>query len=412
MNLYSQKIIDADARAISDCAPYFEKIEAIKRENCMKVQAAFAKNRVALADFAGSTGYGFGDAGRDKLDRLFADIVGAPDALCRAHFLSGTHAITVALFAVLRPGDTLLYAVGEPYDTLKTVISSKGTGSLADFGVKFVCCPLKDNRPDLRGIAEMSKTANVVMIQRSRGYSDRDALTIDEIAEIAAAARSANPDIIVMADNCYGEFCETREPCAAGVELMAGSLIKNPGGAIACCGGYVAGSERLVELCANRLTAPGTGRELGCVPGGHRETYLGLYLAPAVTAEALKTSVYASRLFELLGARVTPSYSAPRSDIVTVLRLGNRERLCAFCAAIQGGSPVDSFAVPEPWEMPGYGCEVVMAAGAFTNGSSIELSCDAPLREPYDVYLQGGIVFDYARAAVMSAAHSVFGAEN
>ena len=402
-----QRLLELDARVMEDCRPYFERTAKIAKHNREKVLKAFMDCRVSAASLSGSTGYGFGDSGRDNLDRLFARIVGSEDALCRAQFLSGTHALTVALFALLRPGDTLMSAVGEPYDTMRTVIGEKGVGSLADFGVKYAECPLKNGGPDLELIERTARGSRVALVQRSRGYSERDALSLEMISEIAAAARRGNPDIIVFVDNCYGEFTCEQEPCAVGADLMAGSLIKNPGGAIAQTGGYVAGRADLVELCGNRLTAPGTGRELGSTPFGLRELYLGIYFAPSVTQQAVDTSIYASRLFELLGKKTNPAYDVPRSDIVTNINLDSSEQLCRFCESIQGHSPVDSFVRPEPWDMPGYDSKVIMAAGAFTEGSSIELSCDAPLREPWRVYLQGGVHLDYSRAALLSAAAAI-----
>lgn len=396
-----------DSQALADCADFFKKTEDIARFNRGKVQDAFVKNRVSGSMFAPSTGYGFGDVGRDALDTLFADIVGAEDSLCRAAFLSGTHALTVALFGLLRPGMTLMSAVGEPYDTLQTVISRKGVGSLADFGVKYRETPAKGGRPDLEAIYSDAKLADVVLVQRSRGYSSRDTLTIKDISEIAKAVHEANPSAVLFCDNCYGEFTDYSEPTSVGADLMAGSFIKNPGGAIAQTGGYIAGRHDLVELCANRLTAPGTGRELGCVPHGHREMYMGIYFAPSVVEQAIKSSVYAARLFELMGYAVSPRYDSPRGDIVTAISLRSQKKVVDFCNAVQSLSPVDSFASPEGFPMPGYDCDVVMASGSFTNGSSIELSCDAPLREPFTVYLQGGIHLDYSRRALLKAAEAV-----
>lgn len=401
---FSPKLAELDKQTMEECAPYFGEASRIADINRRKVLEAFIKNRVGAAMFGGSTGYGFGDVGRDVLDRVFADIVGAEDAVCRPHLLSGTHALTVALFGILRPGDLLVSAVGEPYDTLRTVILSNGTGSLADFKIDYAECPLKDNAVDLSKLAELSRRAKAVLVQRSKGYSMRGALGQREMREIFETIKTANSDAIILVDNCYGEFCDASEPCAYGADLIAGSLIKNAGGAVAPCGGYIAGKKELVELCAGRMTAPGTGRELGCVPNGTRELFLGLYFAPTVTEQAVCSSIYASRLFEKLGKRVFPLYGEPRNDIVTVVELDSERQLCEFCRAIQACSPVDSFAVPEPWDMPGYDCRVIMAAGAFTNGSSIELSCDAPLKMPYRVYIQGGVHLTYSRLAFLSAA--------
>ncbi|MEG2083764.1 MAG: methionine gamma-lyase family protein, partial [Oscillospiraceae bacterium] len=359
--------------------------------------------------FAGSTGYGYGDAGRDKLDEVFASLSGAQDALCRAQFMSGTHALTVALFGLLRPNDTLLCAMGAPYDTMLGVIGIGGenSGSLAEFGVKYTQAELLNGGPDLHAISEKAKNARVVLVQRSRGYSARRALSCADIEQITLAVKKSNPKAIVLVDNCYGEFVEMREPTECGAELIVGSLIKNAGGAVAQTGGYIAGKAELVELCSYRLTAPGTGREIGCNPAGLRELYLGLYLAPGITAEALKSSHYASELFAELGYAVSPSPREMRGDIVTAITLGSASALEAACGAIQRTSPVDSFARPEAWEMPGYDDKVIMAAGAFTGGSSIELSCDAPLRAPYTVYCQGGISLAASRLAYLRAADAV-----
>lgn len=398
-----------DSRVLSLCGPALARIEDIQQHNQLKVLSAFIQNRVGAQHLAGSTGYGYGDIGRDTLDRVFADAVGAEDALCRIHFMSGTHALAVALFGVLRAGDTLLSVTGTPYDTLAGVIGTadKKEGSLQEFGVAYRQLELKDGLPDLAAIEHEAPRAKVVYIQRSRGYSGRKALSCADIGAVAEAAKKANPDVIVMVDNCYGEFTEKTEPVSHGADLIAGSLIKNPGGGIAETGGYIAGRADLVELCGHRLTAPGTGREIGSAPGGLRNLYLGLYLAASVTAEALKSAVYAAALFEQLGCAVSPRYDEPRTDIITAIELGSEPRLSALCRAIQAHSPVDSFAVPEAWDMPGYDSKVIMAAGAFTCGSSIELSCDAPVKPPYTAYLQGGISFTASRYALLKAAEAL-----
>ena len=401
----SERLCALDKKLMKKCAPHFKEIDDTASYNQLKVLSAFTKNRVGAQHLVGSTGYGYGDTARDTLDRVFADAVGAEDALCRAQFMSGTHALTVALFGILRTGDTLLAATGKPYDTLNSVIGKEGEsfGSLKDFGVKYDELPLVNGKPNLSEIVKRAKNARLVHIQRSRGYGDRKAFSVDEIGEITAAVKRGNPAAVVMVDNCYGEFTEKREPLAVGADLIVGSLIKNPGGAIAETGGYIAGRADCVELCAHRLTAPGTGREIGSFPSGLRQLYLGLYLSPMITAEALKTSVYASALFEELGYGVSPRFDEKRSDIITTIELKNGENLTKFCGAIQAASPVDSFAAPEAWEMPGYDDKVIMAAGAFTCGSSIELSCDAPMREPFRVYLQGGINLSASRYALLSA---------
>ena len=410
---FSARLLELDQKAMGLCRPEFEKIDAIRDYNQVKMLKAFTENRVAATHLAGTTGYGYDDAGRDKLDRVFAQAVGAEDALCRPHFLSGTHALTVALFGLLRAGDTLLAATGRPYDTLEGVIgidgAGKGCGSLAEFGVKYDEAPLREGGvPDYELIAQKAREARVCHIQRSRGYSSRAAFDLETIGRVARTAKQANPGILVMVDNCYGEFTQTAEPVSVGADLMVGSLIKNGGGGIAPTGGYIAGRADLVERCGHRLTAPGTGRELGCTLDTLRQLYLGLYYAPGVTAEAVKTSIYSSCLLELLGKEPTPRYTAPRNDIITSFEAGSPEALVAFCQGIQQGIPVDSFVRPEPYAMAGYADEVIMAAGAFTEGSSIELSCDGPMRAPYTVYLQGGLNFAASRAGVLLAAQKAF----
>lgn len=405
----SSEMQQLDSALMAQCRAQFDAIEEIRDHNQLKVLGAFTKNRVGAQHLVGTTGYGYGDIGRDTLDRVFADAVGAQDALCRAHFMSGTHAITVALFGVLRVGDTMLSVTGAPYDTLESVVgtSSGAFGSIREFGIDYRQIDLKGGRPDLGEIARCAPGARVIYIQRSRGYSNRRTLSCADIEAIARAAKSTNPAAIVMVDNCYGEFCEPSEPTQHGADLMAGSLIKNPGGGIAETGGYIAGRADLVELCGHRLTAPGAGREVGCTPGGLRNLYLGLYLAPSITAEALKSMVYASALFEQMGYAVAPHYTEPRSDIITAIELGSEKALLAFCRAIQAHSPVDSFATPEAWDMPGYDSKVIMASGAFTCGSSIELSCDAPVQPPFTVYVQGGISLAASRYALLKAAQEL-----
>ncbi len=409
----SDALLAVDKKAMELCAPEFAKVDAIRDHNQLKMLHVFTENRVAATHLTGSTGYGYDDAGRDKLDRVFADLVGAEDALCRPHFLSGTHALTVALFGCLRAGDTLLAVTGRPYDTLEGVIgidgAGAGCGSLAEYGVKYDEVPLVHGRdPDWEGIAQKAPGATVCHIQRSRGYANRPAFDLATIGRIVQAVKAANPKAVVLVDNCYGTFTQTEEPTAVGADLIVGSLIKNAGGGIAPTGGYIAGRADLVEKCGHRLTAPGTGRELGCTLDTLRQLYLGLYYAPGVTAEALKSSIYASCLLELLGRKATPRYTEPRNDIITSLDTGSAEALVAFCQGIQAGSPVDSFVAPEPYAMPGYESPVVMAAGAFTLGSSIELSCDGPLRPPYTAYLQGGLNFTATRAGILVAVQRAF----
>ncbi len=406
-----EKIRSAADRAMELCRAHFEEIERIKEYNQQKMLKAFQEYHVSEAMFAGSTGYGYDDRGRDTLDRIYAYVFDAEDALARQHFLSGTHTLTVALFGVLRPGDEMLSVTGTPYDTIQPVIGiTECSGSLIDFGVRYSEVDLlSDGTVDLESVKKVvaEKKPKMVYIQRSKGYARRPSLRNKEIKAICDIVKALSPDTVIMLDNCYGEFTEYESPISVGVDLMAGSMIKNAGGGIAPTGGYIAGRADLVELCAYRLSTPGTGRELGCTLGTLREMYLGAYHAPVATAEAIKTAVFASALFEVLGYDVEPNYRKRRGDIIDVITLGTPEKLCAFCRGIQSGSPIDSFVTPQPSPMPGYDSDVIMAAGAFTLGSSIEISADGPLREPYVVYLQGGISFATAKISVMLAAQEV-----
>lgn len=403
----SNKVRSLAREAQDALGEQFSRIDGIAEENTQKVLSAFQKHRVAEGYFAGTTGYGYDDLGRDKLDAIYADIFGTEDALVRIQFVNGTHAIACALFGALRAGDVLVSAVGAPYDTLLGVIgaSDKGPGSLKDYGVEYRQVELLDNKPDINGIAEASADRRVkaVLIQRSRGYATRASLSVEEIGEICAAIRGANPRAAILVDNCYGEFVETVEPTQAGADLVVGSLIKNPGGGLAPTGGYIAGRRDLVEGASMRLTVPGIGRECGATLGNSRALYQGLFLAPHTTAQALKTAVFAAKMMELLGYETEPLSSAVRHDIIQMLHFGGPEPLKKFCRGIQKGAPVDSYVTPEPWDMPGYDCKVIMAAGAFIQGASIELSCDAPMREPYTAYLQGGLTYESGKTGVMLA---------
>lgn len=390
----------------------FKIIDGITEYNQTKVLNAFIKNRVSEMHLGTSTGYGYGDIGRDTLDRVFADCMGAEDAIVRHSFASGTHTLTVALFGILRPGDRVLVLTGRPYDTIIGVFGFEGhtDGSLADFGVEYNQIDLRtDGTPDIDAIrAELSnKSYKMAYIQRSRGYSLRPSLTVDKVEQLCRAVREVSPDTVIMVDNCYGEFVETREPTEVGADIIAGSLIKNAGGGIAPTGGYIAGKKKYVEMCANRMTAPGVGREVGASLGHNRELYMGLFAAPHVTGEALKTAVFASALLELSGFEVSPSVCEKRGDIIQTVNLKTREALIAFCRGMQSGAPIDSFVRPEPSPMPGYDDEVIMAAGAFTLGSSIELSADAPLREPYAAWMQGGLNYHSAKSGVLLAVQSM-----
>ncbi len=410
---FSHQLLKYSALALKQCAHDFETIDEITEYNQQKMLKAFVKNGVSEAMFAPSTGYGYGDRGREVIDRVFADAVGAEDAVVRHNFTCGTHTLTVALFGVLRPGDTLLCVTGLPYDTIQPAIGIGGdsghTGSLHDFGVKYAQVELaSDGHPDFAAIekAVREQQPKMVYIQRSRGYSLRPSLSVEDIEIIANLAHSYS-SAVVMVDNCYGEFTERREPVEAGADLMAGSLIKNPGGGIAPTGGYIAGRHALVELCCNRLTTPGLGREVGATLGHTRELFMGLFHAPHVVGEALKTAAFASSLFTSLGFETTPQPYETRHDIIQAIKLQKAENLIAFCRGLQKASPIDSFVVPEPSDMPGYDSKVIMAAGAFTLGSSIELSADGPLREPYAVWMQGGLNFHSAKLAVLSAAQAL-----
>lgn len=406
-----EKILSLAKRAISISKCQFENIDRITQYNQQKVLKAFIDNNVSESHFIQSTGYGYSDRGRETLDSVFASIFEAEDALVRHNFVSGTHALTVALFGVLRPGDTMLCVTGAPYDTLHGVIGMDEctSGSLREFKINYKQVDLKeDGTLDFDKIKkEVYKGLKMVYIQRSRGYTLRPSLFVDDIKKVSKIVKEIDPNCIVMLDNCYGEFVEIDEPLSNGVDLMAGSLIKNPGGGIAPTGGYIAGKKDLVEKCSYRLTTPGTGKEIGATLNQNRELYMGIFNAPHVTGEALKTAVFASALFELLGYEVYPKYTDRRADIIQSIKLGNAERLISFCQGIQKGSPIDAFVKPEPWDMPGYDSKVIMAAGAFTLGASIELSADAPLREPYAVFMQGGINFHSAKIGVMLAAQEM-----
>ncbi len=408
-----EKLMEFDRRALESCKEKFAEIDDITEFNQLKVLSAFIKNGVSEATFSGSTGYGYDDRGREILERVMADCMGAEDALMRHSFVSGTHTLTVALFGILRPNDTVICLTGRPYDTITGVfgIDEVTDGSLADFGVKYSQVDLKaDGTPDIDEIKRIlkEKQPKMAYIQRSRGYSTRPSLTIEVIEKLCKAVREVSPQSIIMVDNCYGEFVERQEPCEVGADLVAGSLIKNPGGGIAPTGGYIAGKKKLIEKCAMRLTCPGVGREVGATLGHSRELYMGLFSAPHVVGEAVKTAVYASALFKSLGFAVTPEPTEKRGDIIQCVTLGSAEGLVAFCQGMQSGAPVDSFVVPEPWDMPGYTDPVVMAAGAFTLGASIELSADGPLREPYAAWMQGGLNFHSAKAGVLLAAQKMY----
>ena len=403
-------LLNLKRTVLAEVAENFGHVEETSERNTLKVLEAMRRLKVSDAHFKTSTGYAYGDIGREKLDELFAEVFKAERALVRTQFVSGTHAIATALFGILRPGDELVSLTGAPYDTLQTVIghAHAAKGSLKEFGISYRELPLVNGNVDIKAIKHfISPKTKLAMIQRSRGYSMRKPLTIDDIEQICSAVKAANPDCVAFVDNCYGEFVETREPVEVGADIVAGSLIKNIGGGLAPTGGYIVGKSDLVELASYRLTAPGMGDELGASLGTPRLLYQGLFMAPHVTAQALKGAIFAAGFFSKLGYKVSPLPNDVRGDIIQAIALGTADKLIKFCHAIQSFSPVDSFATPEPWDMPGYEDQVIMAAGTFVQGASIELSADAPLREPFAVYLQGGLTFEHAVIAILGAAEEL-----
>lgn len=412
---FSEQILTLAEQAEAALAPHFARIDRIAFENTRRVMDAFRTHRVAATNFDSTSGYGYDDRGRDVLDRIWADVMGAEAALVRQQIVNGTQALTIGLFGLLRPGDVMLSVAGKPYDTLEEVIGLTGTpgnGSLKDFGVSYDMVELTpEGSFDWDAIDEKLRIyaghLKMVFVQRSKGYLNRRTLSVDEIGELVSFVKAASPDTYVVVDNCYGEFVETREPCAVGADLCIGSLIKNPGGGMAETGGYLAGSRRAVELVSYRLTSPGTGGEVGATMGQNKAMYKGLFYAPHTVAQALKTAHLAAYLFGALGYPVEPAWDEVRRDIIQTVITGSAEGLCAFCRGIQAASPVDSFVTPEPWAMPGYTDQVIMAAGAFTQGSSIELSADGPLRPPYTAYFQGGLTYESGRIGILMAADAM-----
>lgn len=388
-----------------------KQMEQIVDQNQWKVIQAFQKHKVSDYHFASSTGYGYNDRGREVLDLVYADVFGAEAGLVRPHFVSGTHTIATALFGVMRPGEKLIYVTGKPYDTLHKVIGKPGdgTGSLQDFGIQYEEVDLlQDGQPNWEEIKQrLTPNTKVIGIQRSRGYAWRSSFTVAQIGEMVSFIKNIRPDIIIFVDNCYGEFTELLEPTQVGVDLMAGSLIKNPGGGIAASGGYIVGKRRYVEQAAYRLTAPGIGGEVGAMLGTTRSLYQGLFLAPHLVGQALRGSILASAVFEQLGFETQPHWQADRTDLIQAIRFKTAEHLIAFVQAIQQSSAVDAHVVPEPWEMPGYDHPVIMAAGTFMQGGSLELSADAPIREPYIAYLQGGLTYSHVKLGIISAINNL-----
>ena len=401
-------VYEMATRAENRCKARFAEIDRVAENNTRKVMEAFQEQRVSDSCFGGTTGYGYDDLGRETLDRIYAQVFGAEAALVRLGFVNGTHALTAAMFSLAKPGETVLAVTGTPYDTLRSAIGITGEhfGSLKFYGIDYAQVDLTaDGNPDYDGIQKAAADPRVsgIMIQRSRGYEDRRALTVEEIARICETVRKENPGANIMVDNCYGEFTDVIEPTQVGADIIAGSLIKNPGGGIAPTGGYVAGKAELVERAAMRLTTPGIGGECGSTLGNSRLLFQGLFMAPHVVAQALKTAVFCAAMMEELGIESSPGVEEKRSDIIQIVKLGTPERMKRFCLGIQAGAPVDSYVTPEPWPMPGYDCPVIMAAGAFVQGSSIELSADGPIREPYSAYMQGGLTYESGKLGVMMA---------
>ena len=412
---FSDKILTLAAEAEIALAPHFAHIDCVSFENTQKVMDAFREHRVAMTMFDGTSGYGYDDRGRDVLDEIWAEVMGAEAAIVRHQIVSGTHALCIGLFGILRPGDVMLSVAGKPYDTLEEVIGisgEAGNGSLKDFGIDYDVVDLKpDGQFDFDTVKDkMNAYGNrlkMVFIQRSKGYLNRKTLSVSEIGEMVKFVKENSPDTYVVVDNCYGEFVETVEPTAVGADLIIGSLIKNPGGGMAETGGYLAGTKRAVELCSYRLTSVGVGGEVGATFGHNKTFYKGLFYAPHTTAQALKTAHLAAYMFEALGYTVEPRWNEERHDIIQSVITGKGELLCAFCRGIQSASPVDSHVTPEPWAMPGYGDPVIMAAGAFTQGSSIELSADGPMRPPYTVFFQGGLTYESGKLGILAAAEAM-----
>lgn len=411
--VFSEKLLSIATEAEKELADIYGDIEKISLENTARVLSSFRNHRVSDSMFQGTTGYGYDDVGRDALEKIYAEVFGGEDALVRHSIANGTHAITIALFGLLRPGDIMLSVTNRPYDTLCSVVGingANGDGSLADFGVKYDQVDFKDGKIDFDGIEEKIKEygdkIKVVFIQRSKGYLNRPTLSVQKIGEICDFVHKRCSAYVVV-DNCYGEFTGTCEPCAVGADIAVGSLIKNPGGGIAECGGYIVGTKKAVELVSYRLTCAGTGGEVGATLGQNRNMFKGFFLAPHVVAQAVKTAHFAAYVFEKLGFDVYPKYSEKRYDIIQTVNFGAPDGLIKFCQGIQGASPVDSFVTPEPWAMPGYDDEVIMAAGTFTQGSSIELSADGPMRPPYTAFFQGSLTYESGKIAVLSAAEHI-----
>ena len=401
-----EDVIELSKKIEKDLDPIFKEVEEIEEYNSLKVLSAFQKYNLSEMHFNGTTGYGYGDIGRDTIESIFADIFKAEDSLVRTQFISGTHAISTLLFGILRPNDTLISISGKPYDTLDEVIGIvENKSSLQSYGVKYEQIELVNDDFDYKAIEERVKKGNIklIEIQRSRGYSTRKTIDLEKVEKVIKLIKDIDKNIIVMIDNCYCEFVTKKEPIEVGADVVVGSLIKNLGGGIAPNGGYIAGRKDIVELAAERLTAPGLGKEVGPSLGINKQILQGLFFAPQVVASSLKTAIFASRMLEELGYNVEPKFNDKRADIVQTIEFNDREKLIKFCQGIQAASPVDSNSVPMPWDMPGYTDQVIMAAGAFTQGSSIELSCDGPIRPPYTAFLLGGLTYGYGKLGILKA---------
>lgn len=405
------EVYELARQAEEEIRPQFERIDRIAMLNTRKVMTAFQDNKVSDSCFAGTTGYGYDDLGREVLDKVYAQVFCTEAALVRIGFVNGTHALSAALFGILKPGDTLLSVMGLPYDTLRNAIGIEGDchGSLKFYGINYKQVDLKNGEADLDAIkaALADRSISAVLIQRSRGYENRKALSAEEIGEICSAVKSVAPNVTVMVDNCYGEFTGEHEPTEYGVDIMAGSLIKNPGGGLAPTGGYIVGRKDLVENAAMRLTTPGIGGECGASLGNNRLLFQGFFMAPHIVAQAIKTVTFCSAMMKKIGFESSPAPDEARNDIIQMVTLKNAENMKKFCRGVQAGAPVDSYVTPEPWQMPGYNVPVIMAAGAFVQGSSIELSADGPMREPYTLYVQGGITYESGKLGIMMAVNEM-----
>lgn len=411
VNDIKPEVYELARQAEEEIRPQFERIDRIAMLNTRKVMTAFQDNKVSDSCFAGTTGYGYDDLGREVLDKVYAQVFCTEAALVRIGFVNGTHALSAALFGILKPGDTLLSVTGLPYDTLRNAIGIEGDchGSLKFYGINYKQVDLKDGEADLEAIkaALSDRSIAAVLIQRSRGYENRKALSAEEIGKICSAVKSVAPNVTVMVDNCYGEFTGEHEPTEYGVDIMAGSLIKNPGGGLAPTGGYIVGRKDLVENAAMRLTTPGIGGECGASLGNNRLLFQGFFMAPHIVAQAIKTVTFCSAMMKKIGFESSPAPDEARNDIIQMVTLKNGENMKKFCRGVQAGAPVDSYVTPEPWQMPGYNVPVIMAAGAFVQGSSIELSADGPMREPYTLYVQGGITYESGKLGIMMAVNEM-----